>query len=133
MDIVKQAGQQPEKIKIFVSSYHGEADENTFHLLKPFTRQELMTDITIFPVESSFIKLAGYSPANKVLELHFGQNRTAFRYRGVPHKVWLDLIGAKSIGSFFHKKIKGQYKHVEMACRIYPLFLPMESEQHQKR
>ena len=34
-----------------------------------------------------------------------------YRYENVPEHLYLSLVSASSVGSFFHKYVKGQYRY----------------------
>jgi len=58
-------------------------------------------------VDSSNIKTVGYMPEHKILEIEF-HSGAIYRYAGVPKKVFVGLMRAKSKGKYFNKKVKTQ-------------------------
>jgi len=61
-------------------------------------------------VTSSNIAKAGYSDT---LYLLFNSG-VAYRYENVPKAQYLALIKADSVGSYFHKNIRGVYPHEKL-------------------
>jgi hypothetical protein len=59
-------------------------------------------------VNSSAIAGIGYDPDEKkmIVEFHSGRK---FVYEGVPPSVYDDFLGAKSLGVFFARNIRGKY------------------------
>jgi len=59
-------------------------------------------------VESSHLKEAGYDPEERklVVVLHSGKTYTYF---SVPPEVYEAFLGAKSVGAFFNRSIRGQF------------------------
>lgn len=60
------------------------------------------------PVSSSNLVAVGYDPDTETLEVEF-KTGTIYRYGGVEKQLWLDLMKAPSIGSFFSLRIRGQF------------------------
>lgn len=60
-------------------------------------------------VKSSNIKSCGYNPQDKTLAVEFSDG-TVYHYADVGQTEFDDLVSAKSVGSHFHKHIKGVYK-----------------------
>ena len=54
-----------------------------------------------------------YFPKDKVLELEY-RNGQIYHYYDVPPTLWGELINALSIGSFLHRKVKGNYRYCKM-------------------
>lgn len=63
-------------------------------------------------VSLSNIKSIGYESNSKILEIEF-KNRGIYQYLNVADNVYRELISAPSIGSFFHKYIKSNYKWIK--------------------
>lgn len=61
-------------------------------------------------LESANIVSAGHDPDTKTLEIKFKTGAT-YSYDGVPTSVYKALVGADSVGSYFHKNINGKYPH----------------------
>lgn len=59
-------------------------------------------------VESSLITSLGYDPHVLELEIEF-KDGSVHTYQGVQPHVHAELVGAPSIGSAFHKLIRGKY------------------------
>jgi hypothetical protein len=60
-------------------------------------------------VESSNIAEVGYDQETQTLQVQF-KNGGVFNYMGVPAREVVNLHGAESIGSYFHKNIRAKYK-----------------------
>lgn len=65
------------------------------------------------PVNSTNVKSVGYELSSNLLEIEFHGGRV-YRYSNVPEGVYMSLMSAKSIGSFFHQHIKGNYLFVQV-------------------
>lgn len=61
-------------------------------------------------VSSSALKSVGYREAEKILEIQFHSSGAVYRYYGVPLEVYAELINAESIGGYYNREIKGEYK-----------------------
>lgn len=61
------------------------------------------------PVKSSNLKSVGYDIASQTLEIEFHEGRV-YQYAGVKEAVYRALLRAPSLGSYFHKNIRSQYK-----------------------
>jgi hypothetical protein len=62
-------------------------------------------DMPEVPVSSSHLKSVKYNPSKKTLIVKFKDN-TRYEYTGVSESEYTGLIAAKSVGSYFHAKIK---------------------------
>lgn len=62
------------------------------------------------PVESSNIKFIGHSYPRRMLEVGFN-NGSVYRYKGVPNKVYKELLNAESKGKAFHYLIRSKYPY----------------------
>lgn len=62
------------------------------------------------PLKSSNIEGAHYDEASQTLTVKF-KNGGRYSYGGVVKEHYDGLMGAESAGSYFHKTIKGAYKH----------------------
>lgn len=67
----------------------------------------------MIPVESSNIKAVGWEPTSEVsehgtLRVEF-RNGAVYEYDDVPRLVFTELVGAESVGAYFHREIKGRY------------------------
>lgn len=60
------------------------------------------------PVDSSTISEIGYDPITKVLRVGFNSGGT-YDYDDVEEAIWHSFITASSVGSYFHKRIRGTY------------------------
>ena len=58
-------------------------------------------------VDSSNIDAVGYDETTQTLEIEFRNG--VYQYEDVPEDVYEDLMGADSIGSFFHECIRDVY------------------------
>ena len=63
----------------------------------------------IIPVKSSNITGINYNEKSKTLTVVF-KNGTKYFYFDVPWSIYEELMGADSIGKFFHSHIKGVFK-----------------------
>jgi hypothetical protein len=61
-------------------------------------------------VESSNLKSIGYREDSALLEVEF-HSGAVYQYFQVPEAVYLDLMAAESLGSYFSKNIKGKYSY----------------------
>lgn len=64
-----------------------------------------MTKIEMKSVSSSNLVAVGYDEEEKLLHVQF-KNGNVYEYRGVPKKTYQNLMGAESLGSYFHQNIK---------------------------
>ena len=62
------------------------------------------------PVKSSNIKFIGHSYPRRMLEVGFN-NGSVYRYKGVPNKVYKELLNAESKGKAFHYLIRSKYPY----------------------
>lgn len=73
-------------------------------------------DIPMCDCVSSQIAAHGYDEATRTLALKFKHGGSVYHYENVPPEVYAELREAKSIGSFFGKRIKAsgfKYRKVE--------------------
>jgi hypothetical protein len=61
-------------------------------------------------VESSILRSVGYDPATQTLEIEF-TTRDVRQYMKVPQEVYDMLMASSSLGMFFRRHIKDEYKH----------------------
>jgi len=62
------------------------------------------------PVQSSNIASIGYDPDQQLLVINF-HNGGSYIYKDVPPDVHQGFYSAESIGSYFHRRIKGVYEY----------------------
>lgn len=62
-------------------------------------------------IKSSMIKAMGYDADSEELHVEFN-NGKGFKYPGVTQAAFDELQSADSVGSFFHKNIKNNFKGV---------------------
>lgn len=62
--------------------------------------------------KSSQMAAHGYDPSTKTLAVRFRSGET-YKYKGVPQDVYVSMVKAKSLGSFFHHNIKGKFGHAK--------------------
>lgn len=67
-----------------------------------------MSAPNLVPITSSNIAAIGHDPATNTLHVQFKDGPT-WKYDGVTPEQHAALIGADSIGSHFHKNIKGAF------------------------
>jgi len=68
------------------------------------------------PVVSNSIQAVGYHEESGTLEVEF-RNGRRYRYAGVGKADYFRFLNADSPGDFFHKNVKGRFKHVEVDPR----------------
>ena len=68
-----------------------------------------MNKIPLAPRKSTNIKATGYDAATKTLAVQF-VNGVVWHYADVPAALAEELHAAPSIGSFFGKKIRGEFE-----------------------
>lgn len=68
-------------------------------------------------VESSTLTTVAYDCDNQVLRLEF-RSRAVYHYFGVPPSVHLDLMAAKSKGSYFNRNIRGRFPYHRLPDRL---------------
>jgi hypothetical protein len=64
----------------------------------------------LLPVQSSNIAAVGYDTIQNVLHIQFKGKDTVYEYNGVPVEVYELMISTDSIGSFYARNIKSNYK-----------------------
>ena len=62
------------------------------------------------PVTSSNLAAIGYDASAKVLHVEF-KNGTVYEYTGVPEDTYAALLGAESLGSYFHGHIRSEFPY----------------------
>ena len=72
--------------------------------------------------ESSNIRKVAYNRAKQEMRVEFA-NGGLYSYAGVPAEVWIDLIFADSVGSFFAREIKPVYQTTKVST---PCGVPFE-------
>lgn len=68
------------------------------------------SEIVMIPVDSSNIAAIGYSPLQRVLQVHF-LNGFRYRYLDVPHWVFEEFQDAPSKGRYLNNEIKGKFDY----------------------
>jgi len=68
----------------------------------------------MIPISSDIIAAASYEFKTKTLILKFARGGTLYEYPDVPPHIYTNLLDATSPGSYFHAKIKNQYKGKKM-------------------
>lgn len=69
--------------------------------------------LTMIPVKSSTIKAVGHDGKDLHIEFVSGGN---YVFHDVPAKLFGQLLKAPSIGSFFHRNVKGKHKFTKTAA-----------------
>jgi len=64
-------------------------------------------------VESSNIEAVGYNQSTEELFIEF-KNGVTYKYEKVSFNVFIDLLDADSIGSFFYKHIRSDYAFTKL-------------------
>ena len=67
-----------------------------------------MSELELKPVTSSNIDKVGYDEEKQELQIEF-KGGTIYAYDSVPDFEYRDLLDARSIGGYFHAKIKDKY------------------------
>jgi hypothetical protein len=62
------------------------------------------------PVQSEMLRLVGYDPRLRVLEVVFNTG-DHYRYLNVPAAKYEELMKADSIGQYMHKHVIGHYEY----------------------
>lgn len=75
----------------------------------PYEQLERVVE-TRTPVASSSIRSVGYDEDESVLEIEF-ESGGIYRYADVDRETRAELLGARSHGSYFHERIRGQYDY----------------------
>jgi hypothetical protein len=68
--------------------------------------------VGIMQVKSSHIETVEYDEVTKVLTIMF--YRGTYQYSGVPKEVYDEMLGSKTLGTYFHFNIKGLYECKKM-------------------
>jgi hypothetical protein len=68
-----------------------------------------MTKIAMKKVTSSNIDAIGYDEKTKELHVKFAASGKTYSYPGVDSDLHRRLLGSESVGSFFHRHIKGKF------------------------
>ena len=83
-------------------------------------------------VESSAIAEIGYVSTEKLLGIRFKEGE-CWAYSGVEYDRWVEFSSAESIGKFFHKHIKKNYRQFRISetdiLQYFPeTFMPVVSK-----
>ncbi|MDF2650541.1 MAG: hypothetical protein K0Q73_6346 [Paenibacillus sp.] len=70
--------------------------------------REIIMEFT--PVLSSNIAAVGYDAIQNVLHIQFIGKETTYQYHGVPVETFDEMMAAPSVGSYYAKNIKKNYK-----------------------
>ena len=62
----------------------------------------------LIPVNSSSIRAVGYSGG--YLYVSFWTSDTIYTHPGVPYSLYIAFINAPSLGAFYNRHIRGNYK-----------------------
>ena len=66
------------------------------------------------PVASSSIASIGYDEVSVVLEIEFVHGGV-YQYFGVPEHVYQELMGASSMGAYFHNQIRNGFSTAKVS------------------
>lgn len=66
------------------------------------------------PVSSSNLISVGYDAESGTLEIEFKGGRV-YQYFSVPESVYLALVGAGSVGGYFHAHVKDAYRYAQVS------------------
>ncbi len=64
-------------------------------------------------VRSTNIRSVGYDSESSILEIEF-HSGDVYQYISVPKAIYDDLMRAPSLGSYFYKHIRGNFKWVKV-------------------
>jgi hypothetical protein len=67
------------------------------------------------PVKSSNIAEIGYEDVSGVLHVRFVGSDGIHRYHNVPSALFNKLLAADSVGSMFHREVRGKFTHTPPA------------------
>lgn len=70
-----------------------------------------MTACPMTAVISSNVEAVGYDQSAQELHVKFHYAHRVYVYRGVPVRLYYELLGAPSKGRFLNRAIRGQYPH----------------------
>ncbi len=62
------------------------------------------------PVQSSNLRAVGYDLQTNILEIEFNSGGV-YQYFGVPQSIYLSLMSASSLGSYFYANIRDTYRY----------------------
>lgn len=65
------------------------------------------------PVKSSLIKAVGFSDEKEELKVEFNNGRE-YIYEGVTRPIYDALMGAKSVGGFFMRNIRDEFRQTRI-------------------
>ena len=68
------------------------------------------SDIEMQSVSSSNLAAVGYDEETQTLRVTFKKGPT-YDYRGVPPKVYEQLMSAESVGQYFHSNIRSDFPY----------------------
>jgi KTSC domain-containing protein len=66
------------------------------------------------PVTSSLIASVGYKPDRLVLEVEFKDTGSVYQYFDVPEAEFRGLMKATSLGRYFNRNIKDEYRYIQI-------------------
>jgi len=69
--------------------------------------------VTRHPVVSSQIKSVGYHYATNMMVIEF-KNGSVYEYEDVPYDIYETLIESKSLGTYFHKRIRDEFNTIKV-------------------
>ena len=64
-------------------------------------------------VQSSNLRSVGYDTASSTLEIEFNSGGI-YQYFNVPASIYQGLMGASSLGTYFHNYIKSSYRYTRL-------------------
>ena len=67
-------------------------------------------------VVSSNIDRIGFHRNTLYIQFRSGES---YRYDGTPYRVYQTLINAESVGSAFHRYVKGKYRYTRLECNPF--------------
>jgi len=71
------------------------------------------TQVVAIAFDSEVLAAAAYDAEHSMLQLDF-RNGSLYCYFDVPPRLWEALIAADSKGIFFHRAIRGHFRHLRL-------------------
>lgn len=78
------------------------------------SQQPAADSATVLEVDSSTFSEVGYNPMTEELTVVFRENGETYIYEGVPTTEYDALIGADSLGAYYHDNIRGTYEYRQL-------------------
>ncbi len=69
--------------------------------------------VEMVEVEASNVSKIGYNDKEKILGVEFN-NETLYYYLDIPKEHYDEMLKCKSIGSYMHRNIKGNFRYIRV-------------------